>query len=212
MPRVSASYSITDLNDGSSVHFLNTSLSYTQAQLESLGQTPGSWALANITSDHSAVRVGDVCWMRCTNTTKNGYTYVGLTVSSITTTNIVGGSTGLGILDKGDQGVQGAQGPQGVQGAAGANGQNGADGVGIASIAYTYATSETQTGTKTAYSNSIPPLSNTAKFLWQKEVITYTDTNTKVTEAIIGVYGDKGQDGTNGQDGRDGVNGRDGRD
>ena len=80
------------------------------------------------------------------------------------------------------------------------DGATGADGNGIASIAYTYATSQTPTGTKSAYSESMFTLSATNKYGWQKEVISYTDGSApKETEAIIAVYGDKGDTGDPGQ-------------
>lgn len=94
------------------------------------------------------------------------------------------------------------KGDTGSQGPKGDTGSSGADGRGIASITYTYATSQTQTGTKSAYSESMFTLSATNKYGWQKEVISYTDGSTpKTTEAIIAVYGDKGADGSNGSDG-----------
>jgi hypothetical protein len=95
------------------------------------------------------------------------------------------------------KGETGATGPKGDTGA------TGADGRGIASITYTYATSQTPTGAKSAYSSSMFTLSATNKYGWQKEVISFTDGSTpKTTEAIIAVYGDKGADGSNGSDGR----------
>ena len=86
----------------------------------------------------------------------------------------------------------------GVYGDKGATGDTGN---GISSITYTYATSTTQSGTKTTYQASIPTLSETNKYLWQKEVITYTNGSTKETEALIGVYGDKGLKGDTGDTG-----------
>jgi len=104
MSVVSASYTVCDLSDGVATHFLNTTYSGTQATLENWGSTGGaSWSFSHITSDYSDVKVGDSCWMRCTNVTKNGYTYVGMVVASISSTALVAAS-GLGIIDKGDTG------------------------------------------------------------------------------------------------------------
>ena len=94
-----------------------------------------------------------------------------------------------------------------VKGDKGADGSNGSDGNGIASIAYTYATSQSFTGTKSAYSPSMFTLSATNKYGWQKEVITFTNGTTKTTEANIAVYGDKGDAGATGQKGDTGATG-----
>lgn len=100
-----SSYTILDLNDGASVHFLNTGYSGTQLTLDAWGQSgkTDGWSISQISSSVSDVRVNDICWMRCTNTTKNGYTYVGLVVSTITQ-SLITSTTPLGIIDKGDQG------------------------------------------------------------------------------------------------------------
>lgn len=114
---------------------------------------------------------------------------------------------------KGDTGATGSQGPKGDTGAKGdtgsqgPKGDTGATGNGIASITYEYATSQTQTGAKTSYQTSIPTLSSTKKYLWQKETISYTNGTSKVTEALIGTYGDKGSKGDTGATGPQGEKG-----
>ena len=108
---------------------------------------------------------------------------------------------------KGDKGDTGSQGPQGNKGDKGDKGDTGATGNGISSITYTYATSQTPTGAKTAYSSSLFTLTSTNKYGWQKEVISYTDGTNKTTEAIIAVYGDTGSQGPKGDKGDTGDTG-----
>ena len=109
--------------------------------------------------------------------------------------------------NKGDKGDTGSTGPQGPQGNKGDKGDTGATGNGISTITYTYATSQTPTGTKSSYSTSMFTLSATNKYGWQKEVISYTDGTSKTTEAIIAVYGDKGDKGDKGNTGDTGPQG-----
>ena len=89
----------------------------------------------------------------------------------------------------------------------GEQGEQGGSGRGISSIDYRYATTTTQTtpSASSVTSTTIPELSTTNKYLWQKETITYTSGNPKVTVALIGVYGDTGSQGPAGQDGTDGT-------
>ena len=109
--------------------------------------------------------------------------------------------------DTGDTGPQGPQGNTGAQGPQGNKGDTGATGNGISSITYTYATSQTPSGNKTAYSSSLFTLSSVNKYGWQKEVISYTDGTSKTTEAIIAVYGDTGATGPQGPQGDKGDKG-----
>ena len=82
----------------------------------------------------------------------------------------------------------------------GTNGQDGADGNGIAEIQYYYATTTDQTAPvpDDISEPNLPELSPINKFLWQKEVITYTDGTSQITVSLLGVYGDKGADGADG--------------
>ena len=97
----------------------------------------------------------------------------------------------------------------GDKGNTGDTGPAGADGNGIQSITYYYATTTTQSApaASSVTSTTIPTLSATNKYLWQKEVIKYTATGStdKVTVALIGVYGDKGDTGSQGPAGSDGA-------
>ena len=78
----------------------------------------------------------------------------------------------------------------------GTNGKNGKDGNGINSISYFYAVTSTQNAPSASNitSTSIPVLSPTNKYLWQKEVIDFTDSSVadKTSVILLAVYGDKG--------------------
>ena len=79
----------------------------------------------------------------------------------------------------------------------------GADGRGISSITENYLATPLSSGVTTStpgWTTSVQTLTNTNKYLWNYETIAYTDgSSTNTTPAIIGVYGDKGADGTNGR-------------
>ena len=76
-------------------------------------------------------------------------------------------------------------------------GETGATGNGIKLITYYYArtTSQTPPNASDIISTSMPSLDNINKYLWQKEVITYTDNTTKINITLLAVYGDKGDSG-----------------
>lgn len=76
-------------------------------------------------------------------------------------------------------------------------GETGATGNGIKLITYYYArtTSQIPPNASDITSTSMPSLDNTNKYLWQKEVITYTDNTTKINITLLAVYGDKGDSG-----------------
>ena len=81
-------------------------------------------------------------------------------------------------------------------------GDNGNDGNGIDSITYYYKTTTTQTAPAAAdiTDTTIPTLSATNKYLWQKEIIHYTNTEKadKVSVLLLAAYGDQGNPGVNG--------------
>lgn len=78
-------------------------------------------------------------------------------------------------------------------------GRSGTEAKGIDTIKVQYATSATQVGTKTTYQDTIPTLNPlTAKYLWQKETVYYTDGTKEVFEDLISIYGDTGSDGESG--------------
>ena len=126
--------------------------------------------------------------------------------SSFTITDLNDGATGpqgpQGPKgDKGDTGATGAQGPQGNKGDTGATGN------GISSITYYYAKTTTQNAPSSVTSTTIPTVSAIEKYLWQKEVIAFTDGTSKSTVALIGVYGDTGSKGDKGDTGSTGAQG-----
>lgn len=88
------------------------------------------------------------------------------------------------------------------KGDTGATGATGKDGNGINSITYYYAVTSNQTVpvASAVTSTSIPALTATNKYLWQKEVIDFTDTTVadKTTVVLLAVYGDKGNTGATG--------------
>lgn len=107
---------------------------------------------------------------------------------------------------KGDTGATGATGPQGPQGEKGSTGPTGN---GIKSITYYYARTATQTAPAAANitSTTMPALDATNKYLWQKEVIAYTNGTNQTTVLLLAVYGDKGSKGDKGATGDTGPRG-----
>ena len=78
----------------------------------------------------------------------------------------------------------------------GVYGEKGQDGIGISAIDNYYCvTTEPSLPDPPVWVDAVPELSPTNKYLWNYEVITYTNNDTKQTEpAIIGAYGDSGAD------------------
>lgn len=75
-------------------------------------------------------------------------------------------------------------------------GQNGATGVGIKSIVNKYAVSSSNTTAPTSWSTIVPTMTATNRYLWNYEIVTYTNGSTNETEKrIIGVYGNTGNTG-----------------
>ena len=114
--------------------------------------------------------------------------------------------------DKGDQGDIGPIGPQGAKGetgATGAQGPTGATGNGIKSIVYTYArtTSQTAPSADSITATTMPTIDATNKYLWQKEVITYTNGQSQTTVLLLAVYGNTGNKGDKGDQGIQGPQG-----
>lgn len=87
----------------------------------------------------------------------------------------------------------------GVYGDTGNTGQTGATGNGISSITEYYLASSQSSGVTvdtSGWTTSIQTISSDKKFLWNYEVILYTNgQSTKSTPIIIGTYGDKGDKG-----------------
>ena len=75
-------------------------------------------------------------------------------------------------------------------------GTNGKDGKGIKSIIEYYTRTQDTTAPTSGWSTSVPLLTTTYKYLWNYEVITYTDNTTYTSEKrIIGTYGETGDKG-----------------
>lgn len=88
-------------------------------------------------------------------------------------------------------------------GSKGDKGDVGAAGNGIKSISYYYARSSSQTAPSESSitGTSIPILDATNKYLWQKEVITFTNNTSQTTVVLLAVYGNTGAKGDKGNDG-----------
>lgn len=73
---------------------------------------------------------------------------------------------------------------------------DGAAGKGIKTIVNKYAVSASSTQVPTSWVETVPSVTNTNRYLWNYEIITYTDNSAQEThKRIIGVYGDTGQAG-----------------
>lgn len=81
-------------------------------------------------------------------------------------------------------------------GADGTNGTNGTNGVGITSIANKYAVNDSATKAPTSWQDTVPTMTATNRYLWNYEIITYSNGATAETaQRVIGVYGDTGSAG-----------------
>lgn len=101
----------------------------------------------------------------------------------------------------------------GSKGNDGTDGKDGAAGVGIKSVTEYYQISASNTTVPTTWLTTVPTLTAVNKYLWNYEVITYTDNTTFNTlKRVIGVYGDKGATGGTGAQGPQGPTGADGSD
>ena len=130
-----------------------------------------------------------------------GKAYIGLAYNKSTPTESTSYSDYSWSLIKGADGAKGDTGPKG---------ETGATGNGISSIKYYYAITTTQTApaASSITSTTIPTLDATNKYLWQKEVITYTNISTpQTTVLLIAVYGDTGKQGAQGPQGPQGTQG-----
>ena len=91
----------------------------------------------------------------------------------------------------------------------GTNGTNGKDGKGIKSVTNYYLATASYSGVTTSttgWSTTVQSVSPSKKYLWNYEVITYTDNSTSTTTpCIIGAYGDTGSKGDKGDKGDKGV-------
>lgn len=91
----------------------------------------------------------------------------------------------------------------------GNTGAQGAAGNGIKSITYYYArtTSQTAPSAGNITSTTMPTLDATNKYLWQKEVINYTNNTNQTTVLLLAVHGNTGTQGPKGDKGATGPQG-----
>lgn len=83
------------------------------------------------------------------------------------------------------------------------DGATGATGKGIKSIAEKYAVSTSNSTAPSTWYDTVQTMTATNKYLWNYEIVTYTDNTTSSTyKRIIGVYGDKGDTGSTGATGK----------
>ena len=100
--------------------------------------------------------------------------------------------------------IIGSYGDTGAKGDKGATGGTGPTGNGIKSITEHYAVSTSNSSAPTTWSTTVPTMTETHKYLWNYETITYTNNTTNDTaKRVIGVYGNKG---ATGEDGKNGTN------
>lgn len=127
----------------------------------------------------------------------SGKKYIGVAYNKTTATESTTYSDYSWSLIKGDKG------DKGDKGETGGTGPTGPTGNGIKSIAYYYARTTSQTAPSAASitATSMPTLDATNKYLWQKEVITYTNNTSQTSVLLLAVYGNTGAKGDKGETG-----------
>lgn len=130
----------------------------------------------------------------------SGKKYIGFAYNKTTGTESTSYSDYSWSLIKGEKGDKGSTGDTGAQGATGN---------GIKSITYYYArtTSQTAPSAGNITSTTMPTLDATNKYLWQKEVIDYTNNTNQTTVLLLAVYGNTGAQGPKGDKGATGPQG-----
>lgn len=93
-------------------------------------------------------------------------------------------------------------GSYGDRGSKGDKGDTGSTGNGIKGIVEHYAVSTSNSTVPTSWSSTVPTMTESNKYLWNYETITYTNgTTVDTTKRVIGVYGNKGATGATGSHG-----------
>lgn len=93
-------------------------------------------------------------------------------------------------------------GSYGDRGSKGDKGDTGSTGNGIKSITEHYAVSASNSTVPTSWLSTVPTMTESNKYLWNYETITYTNgTTVDTTKRVIGVYGNKGATGATGSQG-----------
>lgn len=88
----------------------------------------------------------------------------------------------------------------GTYGDKGQAGTDGTNGVGISNIVNKYAVSSSNSTAPSSWSNTPQTMTATNKYLWNYEIITYSNNTTYTsTPAVIGTYGEKGNTGDTGK-------------
>ncbi len=131
----------------------------------------------------------------------SGKKYIGVAYNKTTATESTTYSDYSWSLIKGDKGDKGDKGETGGIGPTGPTGN------GIKSITYYYARTTSQTAPSAANitATSMPTLDTTNKYLWQKEVITYTNNTSQTSVLLLAVYGNTGAKGDKGDAGATGA-------
>nr|WP_296267365.1 phage tail spike protein [uncultured Merdimonas sp.] len=169
-------------------------------QASSSGTTPptGTWS-----SSVPSVSAGQYLW------TRTVITYTDNTSTTLYSVGKMGNTGATGA--KGDKGDTGAAGPQGPKGDKGDTGATGSAGKGIQSITEYYLASSSGSGVTTStsgWTTTVQTITTSKKYLWNYEVIKYTDgTSTTTSPCIIGVYGNTGATGATGATGPKGDTG-----
>ena len=112
-----------------------------------------------------------------------------------------------GTTAKLDKHIAAVYGQKGDTGSPGSPGSQGDPGVGIASIVEYYAVNNSTTApAENTFSTVVLSPTASNKYLWNYELITYTDDTTfKTDKRIIGTYGEKGSKGDKGDQGNPGA-------
>lgn len=106
-------------------------------------------------------------------------------------------STPVILAQNGAQGPQGETGPTGATGPQGETGPQGPAGKGISSVTEYYALNNSTTApADSAFSTTVRTPTASNRYVWNYELITYTDNSTsKTTKHIAATYGDTGDAG-----------------
>ena len=114
--------------------------------------------------------------------------YIGIAVNKTTQTESTNPRDYVWSKFRGDDGVPGADGTDGT---------DGEDGRGITGVKEFYAVSSNRSTAPTSWSTSIPTMTSTNKYLWNKERVYYSKGTAyeDTTPVVIGVYGEKGDEG-----------------
>lgn len=181
----------TDGKDGAAGNGIKSIVNYYLASTASSGVTTGTsgWT----TTPQSTTTSKKYLWNYEKITYTNG--------TVVNTTPCIIGTHGA----TGPQGAKGDTGATGPTGPKGDTGATGADGKGISSITEYYLASASASGVTTGtsgWTTTIQTISTSKKYLWNYEIIKYTDgSSTTTTPCIIGVYGNTGATGATGATG-----------